>query len=364
MKEWKESEVKKMLEGIRPLDQAAMSQAKKRWSQVAKPLNSLGILEEDIIRIAGIQESHNVDFGKKGLLILCGDNGIVEEGVTQTGQEVTGIVTENMTRGDSCVCLMAKKAGVNVFPVDVGTTGDLVSGSTYPLINRKIARGTRNFLRQPAMTREQVFQAIGIGIDLAGDLKAKGYGLLATGEMGIGNTTTSSAVCSLLLNLPVHQVTGRGAGLSDQGLARKIQVIEQAVEKYGHSCRDGGDVLSSVGGFDLAAMAGVFLGGAIWRIPVLVDGFISAVAALAAKSLCPLAPEYMVASHGSSEPAGLLTLNALGLKPLIQAGMCLGEGTGAVAAVPLLEMALEVYRSMSTFDEIQVEPYEELGGEK
>lgn len=360
MKEWKESEVKKMLEGIRPLDQAAMSQAKKRWSQVAKPLNSLGILEEDIIRIAGIQESHNVDFGKKGLLILCGDNGIVEEGVTQTGQEVTGIVTENMTRGDSCVCLMAKKAGVNVFPVDVGTTGDLVSGSTYPLINRKIARGTRNFLRQPAMTREQVFQAIGIGIDLAGDLKAKGYGLLATGEMGIGNTTTSSAVASVLLELPVERMTGRGAGLSSEGLNRKINAIKKAVQLNQPDKNDPVDVLAKVGGFDIAAIAGLFLGGAACHIPVVIDGVISATGALAAAAICPQAKDYMLASHVSKEPAGNLLLEALGKEAPLHCDMCLGEGTGALNLFPLLDTGLAVYHGMSDFGNFGMEAYQPL----
>ena len=195
---------------------------------------------------------------------------------------------------------------------------------------------------------------------MAGELKEKGYRLIATGEMGIGNTTTSSAVAAMLLDRDPAEMTGRGAGLSDEGLMKKISVIREAVKRYGPECSDAIDVIAQVGGLDLAGLTGVFLGGAVYRIPVLIDGFISGTAALAAAKLAPPARDYMLATHVSAEPAGRLLLDELGLKPFVAAGMCLGEGTGAVASIPLLDMALEVYTKMSTFQDIQIEEYKPL----
>ncbi|GLC77896.1 nicotinate-nucleotide--dimethylbenzimidazole phosphoribosyltransferase [Lacrimispora brassicae] len=348
---------------IRSLDVSSMEMARKRWAQVAKPLNSLGVLEDDIVKMAGIRETSKVGMDKRALVILCADNGIVEEGVTQTGREVTALVAENMTRGDSSVCIMAEQAGVDVFPVDIGVARDLVSGSRYPLISRKTAYGTKNFHREPAMKREEAVRSIETGIKLVRELAEAGYQLIATGEMGIGNTTTSSAVASMLLNKAPEVLTGRGAGLNDEGLKRKLGVIKEAVETYGPVCRDAVDVLACVGGFDVAGLTGVFLGGAIYRIPVLVDGFISAAAALAADCIYPGCRNYMLASHVSAEPAGRLLLDELGLVPLIQAGMCLGEGTGAVAGIPLLDMAVSVYTKMSSFEDVHIEAYKPMGGE-
>lgn len=358
------TELEPYLSLIKPLEKEAMDLAWFQWDHIAKPLRSLGILEEDIVKIAGIRGNAEVNMEKKALLILCSDNGIVEEKVTQTGQEVTAVVTGNMTEGTSSVCLMARKAGIDVYPVDMGVASDVKSGTLHPLINRKIAYGTKNFRKEPAMTREEAVLALETGINLVKDLSSKGYGLIATGEMGIGNTTTSSAVASMLLDKEPKELTGRGAGLDDQGLSRKLKVIEDARKRYASVCRDAVDVLACVGGFDLAGLAGVFLGGAIYRIPVLLDGFISAAAALAADCIFPGCRDFMLASHTSAEPAGEIVLEALGLKPLIRAGMCLGEGTGAVAAVPFLEMALTVYREMSSFQEIHIEEYKHTGGVK
>lgn len=355
-------ELESRLSLITPLDEAAMEEARLRWSQVAKPLFSLGILEKAVVKAAGIQKNARVDFKKKALAIFCADNGIVKEGVTQTGQEVTAIVAENMTNGKSSVCLMADRAGMEVFPVDIGIAREVKSGLLHPMRYHKIAWGTRNFNKEPAMTRKEALLAIEAGIELAGELAGRGYGLIATGEMGIGNTTTSSAVSSLLLQRPPEELTGRGAGLNDRGLSRKLAVIKTAIERYGPECRDAVDVLAAVGGFDLAGLAGMFLGGAIYRLPVLVDGFISAAAALTAERIYPGCRDFMLATHVSGEPAGRLLLDELGLEPFIQAGMCLGEGSGAVAAVPLLEMALDIYTKMSSFDEIHVEAYKPMGG--
>lgn len=353
-------ELKDYLSAIQQPDKKAMETARLRWAHVAKPLNSLGVLEDDIVKIAGIRENSLVTLKKRGLLILCADNGIVEEGVTQTGMEVTAVVAENMTRGNSSVCIMAKRAGVDVFPVDMGVARDLESGSTYPLINRKIAYGTKNFSKTNAMTRNEAVQAIITGIQLMGELSEKGYDLAATGEMGIGNTTTSSAVAALLLKQDPTGLTGRGAGLNDAGLIKKRKVIQEAVARYSPNCQDEIDILSAVGGFDLAGMTGIFLGGAIYRIPVLLDGFISAVAALLAERIYPGCRDFMIASHVSAEPAGRILLEELELPPLIQAGMCLGEGTGAIAAVPLLQMAADVYSTMSSFEDIEIEAYKPM----
>ena len=353
-------ELKDYLSAIQQPDKKAMETARLRWAHVAKPLNSLGVLEDDIVKIAGIRENSLVTLKKRGLLILCADNGIVEEGVTQTGMEVTAVVAENMTRGNSSVCIMAKRAGVDVFPVDMGVARDLESGSTYPLINRKIAYGTKNFSKTNAMTRNEAVQAIITGIQLMGELSEKGYDLAATGEMGIGNTTTSSAVAALLLKQDPTGLTGRGAGLNDAGLIKKRKVIQEAVARYSPDCQDEIDILSAVGGFDLAGMTGIFLGGAIYRIPVLLDGFISAVAALLAERIYPGCRDFMIASHVSAEPAGRILLEELKLSPLIQAGMCLGEGTGAIAAIPLLQMAADVYSTMSSFEDIEIEAYKPM----
>ena len=349
--------LKQKLEEINTLDVESMRQAEERWKTVAKPLHSLGKLEEAVIRMAGIREDADFIMKKKGLVIFCADNGVVAEGVTQTGQEVTAIVADNFTKGATSVCIMAEKAGVDVLPVDIGMAVDVAS-LTDP--SKKISYGTENMAHGPAMTREQAIRAILTGIEIAGERKAEGYDLLATGEMGIGNTTTSSAVASVLLGKRAEEVTGRGAGLSSEGLQRKIRVIRQALEKNRPDPGDVLDVVAKVGGYDIAGMCGLFLGGAIYRIPVLIDGFISSVAALCAVRLAPLAGKYLFASHCSKEPGGKRVLDALGMSAMIVCDLSLGEGSGAVAAVPLLEMGLDVYRKMSTFEEIQVEQYQEL----
>lgn len=355
-------ELEPYLRQIAPPDEHAMELSRLRWSKVAKPLNSLGALEEDMIKIAGMRRTSEVKSEPCALVIMCADNGIVEEGVTQTGKEVTAVVAENMTDGNSSVCIMAERAGVDVFPVDIGVARDLKSKTRYPLLNRKISYGTKNFLKEPAMTRADAVKAIITGISIVEELSSKGYGLIATGEMGIGNTTTSSAVASILLKEDPGLLTGRGAGLSDQGLKRKLEVIEAGISRYACLCHDGIDVLSMVGGLDLAGLTGVFLGGAVYRVPILVDGFISATAALAAEHIYPGCSDYMLASHVSAEPAGRRLLEELNLVPLIQAGLCLGEGSGAVAAVPLLLMAADIYGKMSSFHDIKIEEYKPMGG--
>lgn len=344
-------------EKIKPLDENAMEEARAHWMTVGKPLFSLGSLEDAVIQIAGIKGTSDFELRKRGLIIMCADNGVVEEGVTQTGQEVTAIVADNFTRGETSVCIMAEEAKVDLFPVDVGMATDVPSVTKKEY---KVMYGTHNFAKEAAMTREEAVEAIEVGIQMVKKCAEAGYEILATGEMGIGNTTTSSAVVSVLLDESVENVTGRGAGLSSEGLNRKIRAIERAIEKHQPDKKDILDVLSKVGGLDIAGMTGAFLGGAIYHIPVLIDGFISSAAALCAVRMVPETADYILASHCSGEPAGRMVLEELKLPYLIDAKMSLGEGSGAVAAIPLLEMGVNVYRKMSTFEEIKVEQYEEL----
>lgn len=343
--------------GVTGLDEGAMGEARRRWDAIAHPLGSLGLLEKEIIHIAGIQGTANVSLKKKAVIVMCADNGVVAQGVTQTGQEVTAIVTENMSKGDTSVCRMAAVAGGEVIPVDIGTARPVVGER---IRQKCIRRGTADMTKGPAMTRQEAEAAILTGVELVAELKEQGYTLIATGEMGIGNTTTSSAVAALLLNQPVKLVTGRGAGLSSEGLARKINAIQTAIAVNRPDPADPMDVLHKVGGLDIAGLAGVFLGGAYYKIPVLVDGFISSVAALTAARLCPAAEDYVIASHASQEPAGHMVLEALHAEPFLYAGMRLGEGTGAVAVMPILDMAAAVYGEMCSFDDTHIESYQPL----
>ena len=339
---------------IKPLDHNAMEIAQKRWDSIAKPLHSLGKLETLLIQIAGITGNAEVDLSRRGLIAMCADNGVVEEGVTQTGQEVTAIVAENFLKYDTSVGVMCKQNHAEIFPVDMGMVTD-----TKVRTDHKIAYGT-HMTKGPAMTREQAVKGLEAGIDMVRELNDKGYRILATGEMGIGNTTTSSAVASVLLKQPVEEMTGRGAGLTSEGLVRKINAIKKAITLNKPDPEDAIDVLAKVGGLDIAGMAGVFLGGAVYGIPVVMDGFISCVSALIAMRICPTARDYILASHVSKEPAAHLILENIGKEAIIHADMCLGEGTGAVALFPILDLAAAVYHSMSTFDDIHVEQYEEL----
>lgn len=341
---------------IKPLDERAMEIAAKRWDSIAKPLHSLGKMEKLVIQIAGITGDPDIHIKKRALVPMCADNGVVEEGVTQTGQEVTAIVAENFLSGDTSACVMSRQCGTKVIPVDIGMTVD-----TRVSTDLKVACGTANMTKEPAMTREQAVQALETGIEMVRRLKEDGYGLLATGEMGIGNTTTSSAVASVLLEDEPAEITGRGAGLTNEGLERKIHAIEKAIAVNRPKWDDPVDVLAKVGGFDLAGITGLYLGGAVYRIPIVVDGFISAVAALAAVRICEWVKDAMIVSHVSKEPGMQKILKELHIDAPLHADMCLGEGTGAVAYLPVLDLAAEVYGRMSTFSENDIEDYKELG---
>ena len=350
----REEELGIIIDGIENLDNVAMETARKKWNSIAKPLHSLGKLEEHIIRIAGITGNAEVELKNRALIAMCADNGVVEEGVTQTGQEVTAIVAENFLEGATSAAIMCQSAEVDLFPIDIG----MVRDTRVP--NYKVAYGTKNMVKEPAMTREEALQAILTGVHLMKEKKEAGYQILATGEMGIGNTTTSSAVASVLLNRDPAVMTGKGAGLDDDGLKRKIHVIEDAIGRYNLRQADGLTVMASVGGYDIAGLCGLCIGGARYHIPVVLDGFISGVAALCAVHLIPAVADYLIPSHVSKEPAAHYVLDELGLSPLVTCDMCLGEGSGAVAVIPLLEMGLKVYGDMGTFEDIKVEQYKVL----
>ena len=339
---------------IEPLDEGALKAARDKWNAVAKPIGSLGQLELMVEKIAGLTGSIDVDISKRAVMVLCADNGVVAQGVTQSEPEITTVIAGSVARGISSVCRMAQTVNADAVSVDMG----MMTPSDVPgVIDRCIARGTGDISLGPAMSREQALTAIKIGVDLVAQMKADGYKILATGEMGIGNTTTSSAMAAAFLGLPVETVTGRGAGLSNAGLARKCAAIERALAVNEPDANDALDVLSKLGGFDIAGLVGLFIGGAVHRVPIVIDGFISALAAYTAARLCPACTCAMLPSHVSAEPAARMLFDELGIEPIIHAGLSLGEGTGAVLLFPLLDAALALYNG-TTFDDTGIEAYE------
>lgn len=340
---------------IEPPDEQIRRQVQKNWDRVAKPLDSLGRFETLTAQIGAILRTDSPDVSKRAVLIFCADNGIVEEGVSQCGQEVTEAVARSMGKKTSSVCKMAQCAKADTIPIDIGIHGN----SRIPGVrDQKIRCGTRSFAREPAMTEEETMKAIVAGIEMVRECKEAGYRILATGEMGIGNTTTSSAVAASILRCDPVLLTGRGAGLSDAGLLRKQQLIAQAIQRYRLYEADPFTVLKTVGGLDLAGLAGVCVGGALFHVPIVLDGVISMTAALVAEHLFPGTKEYLLPSHRGKEPAVSLLMEELQLEPVIDGKMALGEGTGAVMLFPLLDMAFSVYEVQTTFEDIEIAPYE------
>lgn len=340
---------------IQTPDETIREKVQKNWDSVAKPLDSMGRFEELTVQIGGILGTEDFDLSKKAVLIFCADNGTVEEGVSQSGKEVTLAVAKSMGKQKSSVGKMAAKIGADTIPVDIGINSDeIIDG----VLNCKIRSGTANFLKKPAMTEEETVKAIAVGMDLVRSCKEKGYTLLATGEMGIGNTTTSSAVCAALLDVDVEAVTGRGAGLDDKGLLRKRQVITEAILKYDLKHADAFTVLQTVGGLDIAGLVGVCIGGAVYGVPIVLDGVISAVAALVAEKLFPGTKQFLLPPHKGKEPAIQWICDKLELTPIVDASLALGEGTGAVMLFALLDMAMCLYEEKTLFSDINVEQYE------
>ena len=342
---------------ILPPDRTAAEAAASKFLSIAMPLHGLGVLEEDLIRMSGIQGTAALRLKPRKLFVFCADNGVVKQGVTQTGQEVTAAVCEHLAYGGSTVNRMAALADCAVVPVDVGIAGE---PRGEEILRRKVRSGTRDFTEEAAMTRAECLQALFIGMELAAEEKRRGTALLLAGEMGIGNTTTSAALTAALLERNPAELIGRGAGLSDEGLARKRRAVEKGLALHKDLRGDALGLLSALGGFDL--LAGLMLGAAVEQIPLLLDGIITEAAALAACSLAPGVRDYLFASHCSADLLTGALLTALDLKPLISAGLHLGEGTGAVAALPLLDMAEAVYSGADSFTELGIAAYTEQGG--
>ena len=340
-------------------DKKVASEAKQRWDSVAKPLGSLGLLEDALIRIAALTGSADIDLSVRRLYLMCADNGVVAQNVTQTGSEVTARMADSFAAGKSSACRMAKVANCQVEAVDLGILNYPGNPGVLKLSDRQRDGG---YYTKAGDEKGRAVPLYRNGNRACKVRKEDRVKLLVTGEMGIGNTTTSSAVASVLLGCDPLLVTGRGAGLSDSGLSRKLEAIKKAIKLHHPDPEDPLSVLSMLGGFDIAGMVGLYLGGALYQVPVLIDGVISAVAALLAVKICPASKKAMLATHVSAEPAGCMILDAIGLEPMITAGMRLGEGTGALCAIPMLDMACSVYQG-STFGELSIEAYEEQGSQ-
>lgn len=325
------------------------------WDAIAKPVDGLGSFEELISRIGAIQKTETPSIDKRCVLVMCGDNGIVEEGVSQTGKEVTYSVASWMGKNESSVCRLAKKSSTDVFAVDIGMDSD---DTPEGVLELKVIKGTRNFLKEPALTEDECRKAIDTGIELVKRLKDEGYKLIASGEMGIGNTTTAAALAEIFFGDGTPLFVGRGAGLDDEKLNLKKQVVKKAYELY--ASLSPFEALRSIGGADIAALTGVFIGGARYGIPVIIDGSISAVAAACAEMLEPGTKWAMLPSHIGKEAATKAALSFLELDDLavIHASLALGEGTGAVMLIPLLDMALSFYENALRFDNTTVDRYE------
>lgn len=340
-----QKELDALVREVLPLDRGTMTAAEEYQARLAKPPGSLGRLEEISIQLAGITGHVHNALNKKQLLVFAADNGVVAEGVSSAPQSVTKQQTINLMRGKTGAAVLAKHFGCGLTVCDVGVNADIYEST---VLNRKIAYGTQNICTGPAMTREQTLQAILTGAEIARTVDAD---VIGAGEMGIGNTTTSSAVLAVLLGTDVEAVTGRGGGITEESFRKKKAVIRTAIEVNRPDRDDVVGVLSKVGGFDLAAMCGAFLGAAAARRPAVIDGLISTAAALCAVRLCPNVRGYLVPSHASFEIGYRLAMEAMDLRPLFDLGMRLGEGSGCPLAFQVLDAACAVINDMATFDE-------------
>lgn len=341
--------LKKTIDAITPLDRAAMDRAQERLDNLLKPPGSLGRLEDIARQLAGISGSIKNSVDRKTILIMCADNGVYEEKVASFPQEVSTLVAETMVSGLSGVAVLARHAGASLKVVDIGLKGEPKGAG---IINRKIRMGTSNIATGPAMSRDEAVRAMEIGIETANQAIDEGADLLGTGEVGIGNTTTSSAILYAFTDANLDRLVGRGAGLSDEGLENKKSVIERAVKHNRPDPGDAVDVVAKVGGFDIAGLAGCYLGAAARRKPIVIDGFISGAAAVAAVKLCPGVKDFMFTSHVSREPGTVLIQEILGLAPMLDMNMRLGEGTGCALAFSIIEAATRMMNEMGSFSDI------------
>lgn len=339
---------------IEPPSEEAAQHARDRWSEIAKPVGSLGALEEALVRMVALTGDARIDVSKRCVVVVCADNGVVAQGVSPSGADVTPIIAGNVARGISSVNKMCEPMGIDCIPVDMGVFSKL---QTSGILDRRIAAGTADISLGPAMTTAQALQAVRTGVELVADAKRRGYRIVATGEMGIGNTTTSTAMTCVFTGKDPGELTGPGAGLTREGVRHKVDVIRRAISANEPRATDAIDVLAKLGGFDIAAMCGMFLGGAVHRVPVIVDGFISTVAAYCAYALRPECLCAIFPSHLSAEPGAAVLLDRMGLSPVLHANMRLGEGTGAVCLIPLLDMVANLYTNGVTFADCSITSY-------
>ena len=336
-----------IIAGIKPLDESAMGEARMRQDNLTKPQGSLGQLEAISIQVAGIKGSPRPRISHKVIFVLAGDHGVAKEGVSAYPSEVTPQMVSNFLRGGAGINVLARHVGSRVVIADMGVASVL---EPHPdLKAKKVAMGTRNMAKGPAMSREQAIRSIEAGIELVEEELPKEVDILGTGDMGIGNTTPSSAITAAITGADVATVTGRGTGLDDEGQRRKVGVIEKVLEINQPDPKDAIDVLSKVGGFEIGGIAGVILAGARYRIPVVIDGFISGAAALVATSLSARVKPYLIASHQSVEQGHRIVLKHLGLKPLLNLDLRLGEGTGAALGIFLVDASVKILDEMATF---------------
>ncbi len=340
------------ISSIAALDRRTMARARARQDQLAKPRGSLGRLEELSIQIAGIRREVMPLLTRKVVVTMAGDHGVVAEGVSAYPREVTAQMVRNFLRGGAAVNVLASRIGARVVVVDMGVAATLPPSPG--LVSRKVAPGTANMAKGPAMSRKQALRAVEAGIEVVEDEIRSGLDIVGTGDMGIGNTTASAAICAVVTGRQVAEVTGRGTGVDDSQLAHKIKVIEQALAVNRADPDDALDVLSKFGGFEIGGLAGVMLGAASHRVPVVIDGFISGAAAMIAAGLCPRVKSYLIASHLSAEAGHRAILRHMGLKPLLDLDMRLGEGTGATLGISLAETAVKILSDMATFAEAGV----------
>jgi nicotinate-nucleotide--dimethylbenzimidazole phosphoribosyltransferase len=342
----------KTIANIKPLYAKSMAQAKERQDMLTKPAGSLGRLESLSIQIAGIQGKAQPQINRKAVIVMAADHGVATRGTSAYPQEVTGEMVLNFLHGGAGINVISRQVGARVIIVDMGVAAKLEANPG--LISRRIAAGTQDMSKGPAMTLAQAKQALEAGIEIVNAEVKKGLDIAATGDMGIGNTTASAAICAIMTGKTVAGVTGRGTGLDDKQLQQKIMIINEAIAVNKPEASQPLEVLAKVGGFEIGGLAGVILGAASNRIPVVIDGFISGAAALIAAGLCPQAKDYMIAGHCSVEPGHKILLQHLGLKPLLDLEMRLGEGTGAAMAMSIAETSVRILNEMATFAEAGV----------
>ena len=344
--------LKKTIASIKPLDKASMEKASARQDMLTKPQGALGRLEEISIRLAGIQGKAIPVIKDKAIITMAGDHGVVAEKVGNYPQEVTPQMVLNFVRGGAAINVIARQIGARVIVVNMGVAGDLPSD--IPVVNKLVARGTKNIAEGPAMTEAQAIQSIEAGIAVVNAETDKGLDIVGTGDMGIGNTTPSAAICAVMTGQSVAKVTGRGTGLSDEQLAHKIEVIERAIAVNKADPENALEVLTKLGGFEIGGIAGVILGAAARGVAVVVDGFISGAGALIAEGLAPVSREYMFLGHLSVEPGHRIMADKLGLKPIVTLDLRLGEGTGAAIGIFIAETSAKILAEMATFGEAGV----------